>query len=363
MPLSYSKLERLLSSRGFVTKKIYTINGKCVYLEILCISNADSFLLYIPSKYDLVPQNNTDIFEIIYLDIEEDGTIPNDYAGEPDNFDLGKAYDQVDIQENNDENENLEDKLKENYNHPISLKNMSKEDNTELRDVMRQLKRLKFCTQGIKYKVSIAFKNFLCSIKRDDILECYLIRNIPYFSDRKLMVTIDLESFYSKIDSLSIDIITVKEGIYDVLNKNQINHTKNLQHMLQQRNDIMKHSDVIYKRKDKYSKYLKSLQEMLKQLGESERKIIEKIYIIQEKYDKSNTTKSLHTDATNSHQIGKLESELDKLNNVKQEIITNISEIKGKLESLSLMTDCIFFDNRIMLDAILKNFKLLDKLS
>ena len=53
MPLSLSKLEKLLSIKGLIATQFFTIDKICVYIEILAVSNADTFLLYIPSKYKI----------------------------------------------------------------------------------------------------------------------------------------------------------------------------------------------------------------------------------------------------------------------------------------------------------------------
>jgi len=364
MTLSFRKLGRFLSKKGMIAKKIFAMNGLCVYIEVLCISNADSFLLYIPSKYEIqITEDMENVFQVSYIEVGEDGNIASDYAGEPDNFDLEKEYDEIDVNLGTDgDKEDFVGHLEENYNHPVSLKDMSKDDFTDLRNVFRQLRRLKFCVQSIKYKLSIIYKNYICCIRRDDTFEGFIVKNFPRVDTRKLIVTMDLETLYDKIESIDIDIITVKEGVYKVLNKNQRKNTRNLQKMLQSETDILEQSEIIYRRKAKYTKYLDGLQTLLTDLGQSERKIIEQLMIIEDKYNDPGI-KGLHSDIEKSHKTSKLEADLDRINKVKQDIIGNIIEIKGKLENISLVTDKIFFDVSIMLDQIFKNFSKLSELS
>jgi hypothetical protein len=362
MTLSLNKLEKLLSKRGLIPKKYFTIDGLIVYIEVLIIASADSFMLYIPSKYDIEIGEGDDVFKIKYIDITEDGNIPNDYAGEPDNFDLDKDYDGDDIDLSPDtQHKNMEGYLEEKYNHPVSLKddkkNIKKDIGIQLREVFRQLRRLKFCTKSIKYKIAIIFNNYLCCIRRDDTYECLFVYNSSGGSDeRKLMVTIDLETLYEKIDSVSLDIKTVREGIYRVLDKNQGKHIRNIQKMLEKKNTLSTFSNRVLTKKLQYSNYLTNLEEMLSNLNRAEKKNVEKLMEIEDKYSGEASLKGMHSDIEKNHQIAKYENEISRINGVKHELIRNILIVKTKHENLSLRADNIIFDNIIMIDAILKNF-------
>jgi hypothetical protein len=335
------------------------MHGFIVYIQVLSIEIADSFMLYIPSKYEIAIGLGDDVFKVKYIDVTEDGHIPGDYAGEPDNFDLDKEYecDDIDLSPGLRSKGNLADHLEEKYNHPVSLKDNNKSDDIkQLREVFRQLRRLKFCTQSLKYKIAITFNNYLCCIRRDDTYECFFIHSFGGSSDKKLMVTIDLETLYEKIDSVSIDIKTIREGIYRVLDKNQGKHIQNIHKLLEQKTVLTKFSNIVLRKKEQYSTYLKSLEQLLIDLTRAEKKIIDKLLEIEDKYSGQASLKGLHSDIEKTHQIDKYETELSRINSIKQELICNILIVKSKHENLSLRVDNIVFDNIIMIDAILKNF-------
>ena len=169
MTLSLNKLEKLLANKGLLIKKIFMIEELCVYLELLSTSNAEICMLYIPSKYEIKINRKENVHTLHYLDVDENGNIAQDYAGELDNFDLEKKYDEVEIDlDPIDKKQDIEERLEENYNHPVSLKDISKTDKKMLREVFRQLRRLKFCVQSIRYKICIMFKNYICCIRRDN---------------------------------------------------------------------------------------------------------------------------------------------------------------------------------------------------
>jgi hypothetical protein len=358
MALSLRKLENLLGNKGLLLKRYFTIGGMCVYIEVLVIENADIFFLYIPSKYDIKAPDGPSTFKLVPIEVNEDGTIAGDYAGELDNAELEKRYEEVDVDLNPDvrSRENLEDQLEGNYNYPLSLKDVSKKDMKQLREVFRQLKRLRLCVQSLKYKLCITFNNYLCCIRRDDTFEGFTIGGPSGGEERKLFVSIDLEALYTKVSTLSADVKTVREGVYRVLDKNQVKHTRDLQKILEHKADFVSSSELISKRKAKYNIYLKELEKLLEKLRKTEQRTIEEIMRVKERYGSEASIKGLHTDIERSHIVAKYEQRITSINIVKQDVVGNILIVKGRLEDLALKVDKVCFDNIVMLDAILRNF-------
>jgi len=362
MTLSLSKLERLLSSKGLVINKYFIMYSLCVYLEVFNRNNADTFLVYIPSKYEIKLERGDNVFRIDYLDIlDENGNIPGEYAGEPDNYELENNYDEIEIHlsPDADNRKNLAKHQEENYNHTVSLKDITRDDTQSLRDIFRQLRRLKFCVQSIKYKLGIVYKNYLCCIRRDNTFECFTFQNRITKTDKRLLISVDLETLYSKIGSLCLDIKTVKHGIYKVLNRNHLQNARNLKSIMVRNTNITERSDDIYVKKEKYSLYITNLETLLEKIDISESKTLFKISRINEKYSDT-SLRGLHIDIEKSHLISRQEKELEKIRGVKKDIIINISCLKEKQENIMLKIDNIFFDNSVMLDAIVKNLKNLD---
>jgi hypothetical protein len=362
MPLSLHKLEMMVSKYNMLMRKIYTIDNYCVYLELLCINTGDVCMLYIPSKYEIKGRGADNEYKISYIDISEDGNIPEDYAGNPDNFDLENTYNEIDIGLETS-HKNMEGHLEESYNHPVSLKDMSKNDKKNLREIFRQLRRLRLCVQNLKYKLCITYKGYLCCIRRDDTFECFHITSLGNMDDtRTLVVTFDIETFYRKAEVLTEDIKTVRNGIYNILDKNQIKHTGNLHKILQYKTSLMSVSESCLNKKRQYTEGIIKLDKMLVELGITRELILTKLAEIDKRYRDNRGLKGIHRDIEKSHLTTKHETELSNVNAVKQEIISNIMELKLKRETLSLKLDKIFFDNTVMLDAILKNFELLTEL-
>lgn len=358
MPLSTSKLEKMLSLKGFIPTRYYVMHGLIVYMEIVSITDADTFLLYIPSKYKFSVQRGGNVFKIKYVDIDEsDNNTADDYAGEPDEHAVENTYREIDVNISPTvKGHNIAPQLEENYKRSITLKDISAEDSKELKDIFRQLKRLRFCVQNVKYKIAVIYKNFLCAIKRDDSIECFTINKFQGKKCKKLFVTADLELLYEKMDSLMLNMSTIRKGLYHIMDKNHFTHGKTLQRLLDEKATIIEFSDNAYAKKVEYEKYLNESSNMLAAINKSEKNILEQIYEINEKYNNTGT-KGLHVDIEKSHQLSNLNQKLSEIQSVKEDIVKTIFELKTKRDDTMLTVDKIMFDNNVMVECVLRNFK------
>jgi len=360
MPLSITKLEDLLASKGFIAKTYFNLDEYCIYIEVFSVQNATSFMLYVSSRYELKVEGRDNTYELKYMEMtNEDGeNVASNYGNEPDDVDIEEFYNNIDVNINNynKQNANLEKLLLEDYNKQLHIKDINKEDKNNLKDIFRQLNRFMYCVKNIKYKLSIFYKNYLCSITKDDELDCFLIINYPRTEDRKLYIYIDLKTLYIKIDTFPTDIKTVKDGIYRLLNQNQVKHTKVLNDMLEQKMTILQYSDIVQKKKEEIREYIQQFETLLVNLSSNEKVIFDKLERVKRKSADFNGLKGLHDDIENSHLINHYETELENINNVKQEIIQNISSLRVQQEDISLKMDKILFDTSIMINEITKNF-------
>ena len=357
MTLSQSKLESLLKKNGFVINKKFTINNYIVYVEVFNINNAEIFMLYIPSKYEIEKENITNSYKLKYIDIEDKHLFKN--LSERINDISIEDYKDINVSispEKGDE-DSLEKMLTNNYNHEVLLKNFEKNDLENLKNIFYQLSRLKLCVKNIKYKLCIIYKNYLCAIKRNNDIECFIIRDYKNQKEKNIYVTIDLENLFRKITSISEDVKLIKNEFYKILNENQSRHTKILSNIIEHKNSIVSHSNSIFKKKRELDSYIEKLEILLERLNISENKIIQKIISF-------NTTNSvtLTGDIQRSHEIHKYEKELYDITNIKQEIVKDILLLRNKRENITLEIDKILFDNNVMISIINKNFYKLNDL-
>jgi hypothetical protein len=354
--LSISKLEQLLTSKGFTPKRYFIIHKYCAFIEVVNTNTSSTFMLSIPSKYKFKLKENDYVFNLKIIDIESDNLPAEDYAKEPDNLEMEKKYVEVELTNkllrNNENIEgNISGYLEEGYKRNISLKELTKEDKSDIKDIVRQVKRLKYCVQSIGYKLVIFYINYLCVLDRDDSIECFFIKKMNKINSRRLLISIDLELFYENMNRLEQDISDVENGIYRVFDKNQENHIKNLSKLLEEQIHITQYTkNIILKRKE-YSDYINKFNSLLTHLNISENSLLEKNDNLNLDHSKSN----IYTNAGMIHKKSKIEDDLNDLNNVKSNILKNIKDIKNRQEDMLLKVDKIMFDNLVMMASIMKN--------
>jgi len=354
MPLSLDKLNELLLQKGIVPSKFFAMDGTCFYIELFSLKTSEVFLMYIPSKYEfpLTPDDDN-VYKIKYVDLENIDNVADNYAG---GTDAEKAYGADNIQLTPDDGK-LEEHLEGNYKHQITLDDVSDDDKADLRSIFRQVKRLKYCVQNIKFKLGIMYKNYICAVRRDDSLNCFVIKHYPRTELKKLFVIIDLESFYEKNEKLIDDVRTVRESIYKVLERNQGSHASTINKILASKKEIITIPQQAQIRKVEYEKLYLKLEKLLATMIVSEEKILEELHNLE-----IQGGETIQNDISKAHNKSRLDKELDKINSIKGDITRNMLILREKRENSILDLDKIMFDNTVMVDAILRNYGLLKSL-
>lgn len=364
MSLSINKLENLLAANGFVPIKYFIINNYCAYIETISMKNASTFIMSIPSKYKFKLKEGNNVYKLRYIELETGMNTADEYAGVPDSFELEKSYTEVELKQHllrKKENEegNISGHLEEGYKRPVSVKDMSKDDMKDIRNIIRQVRRLKLCVQCISYKIMIMYKTYMCVLDKDDTIECFMIKHHPKILSRRLYVTCDLELYYENTERIQQDITDVLNGINQVLNKNQATHARNLQTLIKEYQNINLHSDKVLRKKKEYHLYILKFNTLLLRITNSEKTLIEKIYNINE----GENNKGMQGDISIIKQRAKLEEELLKISNVKKNISKHMHDIREKLDNLSLIMDTVMFDDIIMCDRMLRNLDFIKRVT
>jgi hypothetical protein len=358
MRLSLSKLERFLATKDFVIKAFFTIENNCSFIELVNVNTTDTLFIYINDNYEMDVSNKQDVFKLKMIDTNSDefeDDIKDRYSGEPDNIDIEKEYEELDISES--KRDNMEEFLEDNYKKELSIRDINKADIIRLKEISRQLKRMRFCVQTIKYKLCILYKNYLSLINIDNEVELFQIKNYDGDDIRNLSVSIDLENLYTNISTVNLDIVNVRQGLYHIFDKNQKKHIANFDKMITEGQSIFIFIQQFNIKKNQYEEYLQKLYSMIDTINQNEKDKLEKIENIREDNDSKG---GIHTDIQKSHSVFKYETELDEIKNTKNKIIRNIFNIRSKLDNMVLYTDKVFFDNLIMMDAIIKNINSLE---
>ena len=249
--------------------------------------------------------------------------------------------------------------MEENYDRAINLNNKT-HSTLFVNSIVEQLNRLKLCVKNLKYKIGIICNKFLCYIHRDgEEIYSYVIEDYPVKDDNfKLYITIDLENFYQKIDSIGDDVKSIRNGIFDILNRNQLKMTQNLRTVIENGSSVNSYSEILYNKKNRYGNYISRLEKSMNRILEHEKTVIDKLNYYNSGLAESSIS-GLESDIGRTKKITTYEKEIEKINIVKQDIIKNLAVIKIKQDNIMLKIDKIFFENSAVLDLVLKNIRLL----
>ena len=348
---SINKLRKILYEKGFITKKMYKIQGNCNFIEIISMLSGDMFMLYVPSKYKFNVNDGCHKMRLIHLNDDDKKEISNEYADSPNQDRMEDIYEEIELETNYDKKniDDIEKLLEGKYKRPIHLKDLNVADTYDVKCLFRQLKRLKYCVQSIRYKLVLKYKKYLCVLHLDDTIECFYVKNLPMIDQRKILVTMDLELFYENLDNLMEEMEQVKHGISKILDKNHLNHGKTLQKMLDKRDTIIEVINRLFSKKNELRKYIAHFQNLLNELNTSEKINKKRLDNLNYKSNGGNSNLTL------SQQKRVIIDEIKKNYRLKDEIIDNILNVQNQEEHISLIIDKILFDNTVMLDRIFKN--------
>ena len=110
-----SKLTKLFSTKNLEPQRFFDLYDRCAFIEVLDHNTGDTYMFYIPSKYELFV-NNEKTFSIKSLDIST--TDLDNYAGKYSYKNINEMYESLDIDVNN---EQIYDKIVDNYRTTIDF--------------------------------------------------------------------------------------------------------------------------------------------------------------------------------------------------------------------------------------------------
>lgn len=336
MPLSLKKLEELIRVSGYTPTSYYVMDGICFYIELLSVNTGEVFQMYIPSDYNFVVSPSSNVFEIEYIDLEEGLNKSDEYGNEKNK---AREYDKYAINFSPEQNQ-MEDFLEKKYKYSINIKEMKHSDEDILKAIRRQVKRLQYCVQDLDYKLSIHYKNYICTIRRDNTIDCLRVKNFSGDRKLRLFVVPDLEVFYKNKEKMPQEISNVRQGVYRILDKNQSVHKHVSSKLLNNKDDILSVPDQAYSKKMHYLNLLGELEEILDLANGAEHSIKENM-----------------ANEQDSKKIAEHDDKLNKIILLKNDIIQTIIHVKEKNDNISLSFDKVMFDNSVMLDSMINNFQ------
>lgn len=353
MSISSAKLQSFIQSNGFMIQRMF-LYPDFMLIEILSLHSVNKILLRMPLNSDIsldIPkfylQEVTDSFDLNQDEVDQfthvsESFIENAYSDLNNSIRIPVERRKIPMSQY----------LNETYKQKVILDDLQGEEKLIQNDIYRQLKRLKYCIKGMTHKLAIMHAPLIGVIHDNDTIKLYYCDALKIEkADTKLFVIIDFNIFYDKIAMIEKDCTQITEGIYTILTNNQRMHSKNVQTILEKKENIIQQTEVLQSVKIKYENYIRDYLLLLEEwYSYHQIKMNEYIEL------KNTKTDSIHNDMKRTNQLRKLEKEIQELEKTKSELVQTVREIRTKYEQLTLSMDTILFDNIVMLDKIFKNF-------
>lgn len=345
---SIENLRTYLNEKNFNITQIYSINGSCSFIRVICSETGDDLVVSIPFKYPMKSDKAIELVQFIDTEIDDR------FVGSKD---VKESYNQININGMEDDKLYLDpaeaDRLLEQY----QAIDIDQESTDILKENIvaykQQLDRLKFCTNNIKYKLCITTPSAFCTITRTNNIECFAVKKgRPKINeDKDLCITIDLENFYDKISNIHTDINRVYKNLYDIMGRAHQKQTTIISSRLRQYQTLSKNLTDKYAKKERYENSIKSLNNVLLKIKRQEVDLKKQISNISKEKDSSF---SLSTNR--SFTIKKLEDDYDKLLKFKDDSIKLLTEIKTEYNNFVLDFDYALFNSIRLFNHMTSNF-------
>lgn len=344
MPLSLSKLCRMIKKKKYAPIRYYSVDGNCVFIHMISLTTGVSAMLYIPSRFEIPIGNDENVTELEYYDMEENPeSYENDAVKSPE-----EQYPEITVRPS--ENVSAKEHLTDKYKRSITIQSGAKKNLPELKGIVRQLERLQLCVNGLPYHLVIVQDGYLGFIREGET-DTYSFKNFSGLCPRSLSVATTLPEFHEKGLEINDEISQVSKGIRKILDKNLAGHATFLEDLVQRQGNLMAFTALIQKKKQEYYNLIGSYERLLENVIREEDRIStgfrQAELIIGDGIDKQLERSQLKS---------KIDTRLNDCASLKKSILDQLSHLNHGLEGITLSSDKILYDNSVMMDKIFKNF-------
>ena len=305
--LSIEKLKSYIKTKGLIPTKIFTIaTNECIFIEVASPDTGSTFMLYIPSNYNLeyaVPKNSIVTKK---CDIER-----------------------------------------------ITLENIKKDTNI-IDGIEKLLNRFIKCVKKIPYKIIITSGNVIAFINRSNTVEFYSITNEEVANKKyNISIFVDLENFFKK-KNIWNDIDIIKKNIYLQFENNSEVYFNRIKDITSG-TEYIGTMERIKEAKELYKKNITEFNDILSELCVFEKNIILQIQTLLDK--PNNNSNTITADIEKTQEISKKEMILSRLYSPKKNIINCILELSEKIETIYIIIECVYFQIDSSISKIYKTFE------
>lgn len=336
------------------------LNGRCQFIELLTQNTVHPILINIPDEYNFMLQTSSHVYNLTKVPYKEtQGDDVEDYVFISESK-VQESYHDMSSHNYLPERHKLpmSEHLNNTYKHHIVLDEMDSKESIIVKELFRQLKRLRYSVHGIQHKIALFDNPFMGILDKHDGIHIYKIENIPRAkAAKKMVIVVNFRIFYDKVAIIEEETSQIVTSIYSILNNNQKTHTRNIDTIMKNRENIILQSNKLLDKKQEYINLLDQHSQLLSELEAYEKNTQHELQQLQ-----IGNADNMHSDMKKTYKKNRLEKKLKGMKKTKTKIIDTMQEIRSKNEHLTLTLDTILFDNIVMLDKIFKNFRTLEKL-
>jgi hypothetical protein len=299
----------------------------------------------------LFVEPDVDVFNLSDIDNPDmSEKITEDYEKEMKPIDVAEHYESElpSVYENEDD---LANTLKREYKYKIPTEERDPDNQRMIKDVYRQLDRLKYSMSNSRYSLGIIYKHYLFYLDDDEDIRIYnIISNGGAYDlkdSRHLLISVGLEDFFDSIDTAAETMETIKGGIDKILLRNYKKQINLIQDMTNKCVTSVRDFTSIAKKNAEYKSGESELKSLYKNIIKSETAAIKKL------------TDRIESNPEDDTSLKMLNQDVRQIEDTKMDIVSQLMNANEKISNVSLCMDKIMFDNLVLFNSIITNFKLL----
>lgn len=343
MTLSLEKLNEFISSYQLVVKEYFIYKNYCVFTKVLATETGYTFLLTFSSKYKFpLPSNYvpSSTYELKKLGASKR------VMQEEDSYPVMSLNQSEDL--NFKTSMSITEQLENHYKDSLSIPDISAETRNCLIRQESQLARFQHCFKHLPYKLALHQNNVISTTNSSNNVESFLIPKYPKNSMKVWIISIDIETLYSKGDTITSILPTLESNFLSLLDNNQRFHLAYTQNM----GEFVKKSQELYHTKLQLKQQQKEFQQLISNIDEKEEEL-------QNKLSQNNIRmKTYNQDVKRSKQTFKLERDLEELRQVRYELVNKSDEVDHQLRYLYILLDDMGFNLAKLMNEFLQEVQI-----
>lgn len=356
MALSFEKLRRILTKYRYQVISLYVYMDTVMFVQIVSVLSGNTYLLYVPSRYEMAPSAGETIYKI--SDLTDD--VGDEFRPEPDDAAMNEMYGDVHVDRifggQDADADDVASSLNDNYRKRVYVTDAEKKKSVVAAELRRQLRRFRYAVEDLDYKLAIIQDDVMSRIDSNNDIEPFAISNGAVSTKRRIYAVIHLDTFVEKSGNVYSECDQIKAGVLKLVERNHDTHNASLNELIQSNADLIGKSQVIHEAKVKTRKYIEELELLLKKTNRNEESFQREI---EKLVNRMNTTARSTADIQRKKQ---LEEKIKELQKTRNDVIVNLQKVRDSDHNMSLLLDGILFDNIVMMNTMFRNLKNMDRL-